>query len=52
MKLQLACKIIQLKYSKGMYIFLQETEIIAEDLTADSKAIFPLALSCTNSGPY
>ena len=47
--------ITQFKYSKDTYIFLQETEIIAEDLTIallNSKAIFPLASAHISSAPY
>lgn len=43
----LACKITQFAYGMDTYIFLQETEIISEDLTANSlisEATFPLAL--------
>lgn len=43
----LACKIIQFAYGMDTYIFLQEMEIISEDLTANSlisEATFSLAL--------
>lgn len=50
-----ACKIIQFKYREDTYIFLQETEIIAKDLTADSlnsKAILPSASAHINTRHY